>query len=209
MDCVAHREANLESEITEVRRMKKKPKRSKKTKKSGTRIAGDPVGWCSGSVCKEDYEAGLDTGTAHGGTRSAYLRSMVKKPTSFGFLQQSISPPEDSIGKRLRMLAWMKTKDVKGGCQLWLRVEVEGRRGDKTGPCYDNMYDRRVTGTTDWTQYALVIDVPQKSYLVNFGFMLQTTGEAWLDNVTFEPVGFDVPLTSSAAIVQNLDFETD
>lgn len=136
-----------------------KPQR--KTKKVNQRIVGEPLGWTYGANRKADFETGLDAGATYSGTRSAYLRSKVRQPESFGYLRQCFSPPENYLGKRLRMSAWMKTRNVKEGCQLWLRVDVEGRNTNRTGPCHDNMYDRRVTGTTDWTRYDLVVDVPQ------------------------------------------------
>ena len=58
------------------------------------------------------------------------------------------------------------------------------------------MDDHPVTGTTDWTRYDVVLDVPQNSTGICYGFFLQGgKGEAWADNLRLEPVGPDVPVS--------------
>ena len=180
----------------------------KKSRKSKDRIVGTPSGWSFDAPRKAEFEVGLDKNIAHSGTQSAYMCSKVKNPKPFAYLMQCFNPHE-YLGKRLRMSAWVKTKSVESACQLWIRVDVEGRSTNRTGVCHDNMADRPIQGSTDWTQYDLVVDVPKKSYNIDFGLMLLSSGEAWLDDITFESVSNDVPLTSpnSMSSAQNLDFE--
>jgi hypothetical protein len=61
------------------------------------------------------------------------------------------------------------------------------------------MDDRPIRGASDWRQYSLVVDVPEKSTTIMFGLMLIGTGQIWLDDVSFAAVGKDVPLTGSYA----------
>jgi len=57
------------------------------------------------------------------------------------------------------------------------------------------MYDRPITGETDWTSYCLVVDVPQTSKIIVYGIFLHGIGELWLGDVQLEKVGFETSLT--------------
>jgi lipoprotein NlpI len=63
---------------------------------------------------------------------------------------------------------------------------------------FDNMQDRPIKGTTDWTNCAVVLDVPANAAGIMFGLILEHRGKAWFDGVTLEPVGTDVPSTHIA-----------
>jgi len=170
----------------------------------------DPVpGWFA-ETREGDFEIGLDTTEKHGGTSSAHMKSVVASPREFGNLTNWFMARE-YIGKRLRMTAWVKTKLTSGTAQLWLRIDGDWESGAQHG-CFDNMNDRPIKGVTDWTKYNLVVDVPKNSTDIVFGFMLIGTGEAWLDDVNFEAVGKDVPLTGDFGGTKrkspaNLNFE--
>ena len=71
------------------------------------------------------------------------------------------------------------------------------------------MDDRPIEKTTDWKKYNLVIDVPSESTGIAFGMMLIGKGQVWLDDVSIEEVGKDVPLTGRYAttVPVNLNFE--
>ncbi len=78
------------------------------------------------------------------------------------------------------------------------------------------MQDRPIKGTTGWTKYEIVLDVPAKASILAFGALLSGTGEIWFDNVTFEVVGDAVKSTGSINgstpdyiqdVPTNLDFE--
>lgn len=110
------------------------------------------------------------------------------------------------------MTAWVKASDVKGRVQLWLRVDGDWKRASMKPGCFDNMDDRPITGSSDWTKYELVVDVPTTSTYIAFGMMLIGKGHAWLDDVSFRVVPNSVPLTGRYAKTavdeaQNLDFE--
>ena len=65
-------------------------------------------------------------------------------------------------------------------------------------------------GTTDWSSRAIVLDVPENTDTLNFGFYLYGTGEAWFCGFELQVVGNDVPVTKplGAKAPANLDFTT-
>jgi len=164
-------------------------------------------GWYA-ETRKGDFQIGLDTKEKHGGTKSAYLESVVPKPRDFGNVTNWFDAKE-YCGKRIKMSAWVKTKLTSGTAQLWLRID--GDWDSVKAGSFDNMGDRPIRGTTDWTQHDLVVDVPETSTDIVFGFMLIGTGRAWLDDVSFETVSKNVPLTgygtSKKQNPRNLNFE--
>ena len=161
------------------------------TKKSGKT---DCIrGW----YCDTDdggFEIGLDKSEKHSGTASGYIKSVVAKPKKFGNLMQWFAADE-YLGKRLKTSGWVKTKLLTGTAQLWVRID--GDWGNARRDSFDNMGDRPIKGDTDWTQYSIVTDVPQTSTQIFFGLMLIGTGQIWLDDVCFEEVTTDVPITGN------------
>lgn len=156
-------------------------------------------GWYP-STTAPDYYVFIDTNEKHSGTKCASIKSIVDSPQPFGNITQSFEPDE-YFGHRMRMTAWVKTKLVSGVAQLWLRVD--GGKGWKSGEIaagkFDNMNDRPILGDTEWQKYELVVDVDKDNTAIVFGLMLIGAGQIWLDDVSFEKVGTDVPLTGSYA----------
>jgi hypothetical protein len=70
---------------------------------------------------------------------------------------------------------------------------------------FNNMQDRAIKGTTDWTRHEFTIDVPADVANINFGFILAGDGAVWFDDIeiTLDGVAFDDPDLFS------LDFEDD
>jgi hypothetical protein len=76
----------------------------------------------------------------------------------------------------------------------------------------DNMQNRPIRGTTDWTRYEVVLDVPAEGVAIAYGTLLEGAGSVWVDDVSLEVVDASVATTSkesspSAPKPQNLDFE--
>ena len=169
-----------------------------------------PRGWYMAGSEPADYEAGLDMTVAHSGTRSAFLQPAVKNPQGFGTLMQCFAT-RNLLGKRMRMRAWLKTENVQDWASAWLRVDGEGR-GKMLS--FDNMCKRRLKGTTDWTEYEIVVDVPPGSINLCFGFMLSGVGKIWADDLSFEEVSADIATTDCPCLnrekraePRNLNFE--
>ncbi|HEX2860043.1 MAG TPA: RNA polymerase sigma factor [Lacunisphaera sp.] len=154
---------------------------------------GAPAGWRKNGSKPDAFEVGVDANHSWGGMPSAYAKSIsTDAKDAFGGMMQAVAT-EQYKNKRVRMNGWIKTEDIAGGSgQLWLRVDGPG--GGNT-LAFDNMNDRAPKGTTDWEEYSIVLDVPETATSLNYGYFLRGTGQMWINGVTFELVGDDVPST--------------
>jgi hypothetical protein len=154
-----------------------------------------PVDWW-GAFKETNYEISSDKSVYHDGAASACLKSVepkIKSNYDFGVITGALFP--DSLkGKRVRMNGWLKTESITDWAGLWMRVD-----GKNWGQTYsfDNMWKRRIKGTTDWKKYEIVLDVPQQATSIYFGALLNGNGKLWLDEIKFDVVGNDVPSTST------------
>jgi hypothetical protein len=48
------------------------------------------------------------------------------------------------------------------------------------------MEDRPIMGTTYWSKYEIVFDVPDATCTINFGIAVVGNGKAWIDNISIE-----------------------
>jgi len=74
----------------------------------------------------------------------------------------------------------------------------------------DNMSDRPITGTTNWTKYEIVLDVALNASKIAYGALLRGNGQIWFDELKFEIVDSSVPVTShvqDTSEPSNLNFE--
>ncbi|XXY53126.1 hypothetical protein WME91_18525 [Sorangium sp. So ce269] len=149
-----------------------------------------PSGWSLAGDAPEAYVVGVDSKVKRSGKSAAFLRSVKDPGEKFGTLMQSISA-SDLRGKRVRLQAWVKTDDVKGWAGLWMRVD--GRHSATLA--FDNMSNRPIKETTDWTQYQVVLDVDKAAESISFGTLLVRTGSLWIDDVELAPVPATVPIT--------------
>ena len=167
--------------------------------------AGQGGGWIKSGSSPNDYETGVDGKSAFTGASSGYIRSAVPKPGTFGTYMQIIDATQYR-GKRVRMSAQVKTENVEDWSGLWLRVDAAGR-----GVAFDNMQGRPIKGTTAWTPVSIVLDVAPQANALAFGILLAGRGAAWVDDLTFDVVGDDVPVTdllkAGPSQPRNLDFE--
>jgi hypothetical protein len=170
--------------------------------------AETPKGWFAAGSHPKEYEMSLDRDTAHSGKGSATLKSIVPKTGGFGTLMQ-MCKADSYRGKRVRMSGYVRSADVADWAGLWLRVD--GPKSEALS--FDNMQDRAVKGTTGWKACEIVLEVPEESQQLAFGILLTGTGQVWMDDLKFEVVGKDVPVTGGgskgpkATAPVNLDFE--
>lgn len=150
---------------------------------------GPPNGWMASGTRPGDYTFGTEHVEGSAGKQSAYIEAKsAATGNGFGTIMQTIKA-DDYIGQRLRLSARMKSEDVTG-LQLWFRVDGNDHRSVR----FYNMDDRRVTGTTSWKQYDIVLDVPTGSSTLNYGFfLLGGKGKGWADSFSLTPVDKSVP----------------
>lgn len=168
-----------------------------------------PTGWLRAGTAPNDYYMGIDREESHSGSSSGYVMARVEKSKGFGTLMQAFKA-ENYTGKRIRLSAHVKVEEVGVWAGLWMRVDGE------TGAsmAFDNMQDRPIRGTADWQPYEIVLDVPDGSVNIAFGFLLAGPGTVWADDFKIEVVGNDVPVTDMRKKMKplpdepvNLDFE--
>jgi len=152
-----------------------------------------PTGWFKNGSKKESYVVGVDRSEIHIQPFSAYVKSTELEIAGFGGMMQTFRA-DNYIEKRVRFSAYVKTSNVIDGASIWMRIDAKGNR--MVG--FDNMMDRPIKGTSDWTWCSIVLDVPPASDDINFGFFISGTGQAWFNDAKFEVVDLNVPLTAEA-----------
>jgi hypothetical protein len=155
---------------------------------------GKPPHWFMAGGARAHYEANIDTSEKHGGRKSARLDPRVADPKGYGTLMQSFQV-HDLRGKRMRMRAFVKGKDIDGRGDFWLRVQGVDSPGD--GPGLGGGWER-LQGTFDWKPVVVVFDVPERGDALDVGIGLAKHGTLWIDDVTLDEVDRTVPLTEDA-----------
>ncbi len=160
----------------------------------GFAAADLPQGWFKDGKAPRQYRAGVDAEVSLSGGRSAYLQSWTAVPPIYGTLMQRLDA-ERWRGKRVRLAGWLRTREVDhddGWAGLWMRVDGP----DGRAYAFDNTSEAPVRGTSGWSRVAVVLDIDDSAEAVAFGFMLVGSGRAWADDLAFEEVGDDVPVTA-------------
>lgn len=150
-----------------------------------------PDGWFKSGDEPDSFEMGVDSAVFKSGNNSAYIESKRDPVLSFSTMMQT-SSAKKYVGKRIKMSGYLKTENVKSWAGMWLRIDPEGG-GNALG--FDNMEDRSLKGDTDWSLCEIVLDVPEKSYTLNYGVLLNGKGKVWFDDLKFEVVDKSVPTT--------------
>jgi beta-lactamase regulating signal transducer with metallopeptidase domain len=159
---------------------------------SANQTSSAPAGWFLAGSKPANYQTSVDKEVIQNGQPSVYLKSIVPVTDGFGTLMQQISA-SDYLGKRVRLRALVRSQDVGDWAGLWMRVDKGA-----TMVAFDNMQSRAIKGTQPWKQCDIVLDVPEDATGISFGVLLWGSGEVWMNDVSFEVVGKDVPLTSPA-----------
>ena len=158
-----------------------------------TELAPLPEPWKLTGSHAADYQVGLLPGTeTHEGKRIVLLRSRpeVMEPAGFGALVQSIRAAR-YLGARVQFSAMARTDDASGWGGLWLRVDGPGGTA-----ALDNMQDRPLRETTDWTLATIVMDVPENARSLSFGALLSGDGALQVAGPRFATVDQTVPVTN-------------
>ena len=141
--------------------------------------------WFKAGDKPENYKIGLDNSIVQNGERSAYIESTKNKTNGFGTLMQTCNTVDYS-GKRIKITGYIKTENVTDWSGMWLRIDPIK---SISAEYFDNMGNRPIKGTTNWTKYKIVLDVPTNSNSMNFGVLLKGNGKVWIDNLNIEIIG--------------------
>ncbi|HEY5922247.1 MAG TPA: carboxypeptidase-like regulatory domain-containing protein [Kofleriaceae bacterium] len=116
------------------------------------------------------------TDQKHGGARSLRLEVTGGE----GHAASTSFDAKPYLGKRVRVHGYIKTQGA-GSAAIWLRAD----RGD--APLgFEGMEDRRVTGTAEWTQATVELDIPLEAERIVIGGMVGEKGIAWFDDLSIE-----------------------
>ncbi|MFX3649048.1 MAG: helix-turn-helix transcriptional regulator [Paenibacillus sp.] len=149
------------------------------------------TGWMLTGSHPQNYEMGIDPAEVHQGKASGYLKAVTPmEPNEFATMMQQFRA-DKYVGKRMKLSGFVKTERVEAFCGLWMRVDNNVHDVLQ----FDNMHDRPITGTQQWNQYNIVLDVPEGSAVISFGVILNGKGKVWVDSFRFEEVDLNTPLT--------------
>jgi hypothetical protein len=173
-----------------------------------------PEGWVKSGSDINSYKVSVDTDIKASGEQSLSIESIPRSEKSagkgFGGVAQS-SDADDYINQRIQLKVAIKTSNVEGRAAAWLRVNDDS--GIKSRVLsMDNMSARPIKGTNDWSEYALVLDVPSTATDIAYGVFLSGKGKMWVDNISIESVDASTPITATFfgnAKPRNLDFEME
>jgi len=158
------------------------------------RLPGIPEGWSGGIGSPPSFVVGTDASNTHGGAAAAYLASARDSVNTFATITQSVRA-DGYRGHRVRWSGWVHPTSVGGvGAGLWMRVDGPG-----VMQAFDNMQDRPILGTGDWSEASVVLDVPSDAIGIAFGALLAGPGDVVVDDFRFEVVSPDVPSTNRLA----------
>ena len=148
-----------------------------------------PKGWFVTGDATDKYELGVDPAVTHAGRPCVTIKA-GPEPTEFAAMAQMIKA-EAYQGKRLLFSAAIRSTDLENRAALFMRVS--GADGKMLA--FDNMRDRPITGTSDWANYAIVLDVATEAEDIIFGLLLSLGGQVWMADVHLNIVERDVPTT--------------
>ena len=81
-------------------------------------------------------------------------------------------------GTRITLKALMKFENAESPIGLLLRID-----GNTGVLLFDNMIQRGITGTQDWTEYSVTLPLPEEAKTINIGGTLMgKTGRLWINN---------------------------
>lgn len=139
-----------------------------------TRQVGVAMGWNSGG---KGFDVYLDSAEKVDGKYSYAIKA--NGTSGFGVFSRSI--PSNYIGERVRLVGYIKTKDVDdaGFAGLWLRMD-----GPQGVIAIDNMQRLKVTGTNDWKKYTIELPFDELTQKITVGGLLSgTSGTLWVDSL--------------------------
>jgi hypothetical protein len=137
-----------------------------------------------------ECDGGVDTALEASGTPNLTLKCDATVAGFVGVMQRL--DPDPYRNRRVRFSALVKTEGVEGWGGLWMRVDDV----DMPGAAFDNMQNRPLKGTSDWTSYSVVLDASSNAQGVFFGTLMSGKGQLWISDWRLEIVGTDVPTTA-------------
>jgi hypothetical protein len=163
-----------------------------------------PKGWLTYADPAHGYEVGADDSVKRHGKRLGCIKAVGKRDVADNGLVFQKFDGKVYRGKRVRFTAFTKTSGVTGQCglALWVLDSHQNEIFREDTFEFDSENDH------DWTKREIVVHVPEHAGVLMISLELSGSGTVWMDDLDFEEVGDDVPLTKSnwKPSPKNLDF---
>ncbi|MGG7035489.1 MAG: S41 family peptidase [Flavobacterium sp.] len=142
---------------------------------------GMPSGWTT--FGSSNYSLSIDSTTTKSGKYSACIEFKEGDPN---FKALGFTLPKNYSGKKITLTGYIKTENVTGGfAGLCVRIDP--------AIAFDNMQNRGIKGTSDWTKYAITLPMnPEKTEQIAIGAVLAGKGKIWIDDFTVTVDGKDI-----------------
>ncbi|WP_343732688.1 transcriptional regulator [Duganella sp.] len=157
---------------------------------SATAGAAPVEGWTLAGGSPKSYEIGIDSKEAVSDKGARFIRYVEGDDTAFGTLMQQISA-RNYQGKRVRFQAMVKTREVSQWAGLWMSAL---RHGEQYPAAFYNSQDKPINGSADWQLRSVTLDIPADAATLNFGVIDAGRGQVWIDRLSLEVVGKEVPV---------------
>lgn len=190
---------------------------------TGRAQAQEPAAWALDGGDPDKYRIRLDRETPRSGASSLRLEARGNRRDREWAVAVQLLDATSFRGKTVRLSGWLRTEDVGSG-HLWMRIDgiIDG---EAALIAIDNMEERYLEHTRDWTSREIVLEVPPESVTILYGVMITGDGTVWADDLALEeaPAGteptaetvnevlgglYDRPVGTLPAPL-NLDFETE
>jgi len=156
---------------------------------SSKSLADASNGWFAAGSHPKDYKMEITSAVHHSGSKSAMIQFTAESaPSGFGTYMQ-MHKPGSWLGKKIKMTGYVKSDNVGSWAGMWCRVD--GEKGEMID--FDNMGDRPIKGTTDWTKYEIVVNVQKEAKAIAYGVLLDGKGTVYFDDISFQILGDAVP----------------
>jgi hypothetical protein len=168
-----------------------------------------PDGWIRSGSAPQQYDVTVND-SATSAQRIVQLKSRVDaSDEKFGTLMQQFRADEFRE-KAVRFSAELRTDAVKEWAGLWARVD------DASGRilAFDNMEERAIKGSTDWTRAEIVLPVASHASIISIGVLISGKGGVAMRDVDVRAVAKETPTTTTSTQARpvptqpvNLDFK--
>lgn len=143
---------------------------------------GRPSGWFN----SKGFVAGVSTSYRYvvvprgsiSGEYCVRMENLQANPEQFGSLMQRCLVHSYLAGKAIRLQAEARTENLDRWAGIWVRADP----ADGPELFFDNMSNRPIQGTTDWTRYSIDAVLPPETVWLNYGIVLVGRGTMWVDN---------------------------
>lgn len=151
-----------------------------------------PPGWAQAGDVPASFMMGIDSTVAHGGGASAFIEAVRTPPRgSWGALLQEIDASRFA-GHRIRVSAFIRRQGT-GTCEAFVRVDGPGD-SQAVVLGFAGTAQKQLRCGQQWSEYSLVLDVPEKAERVVYAYGLRSRGKMWVDDVGVIVVDSTVPL---------------